>query len=380
MSSPAADVGGAQHTTAPQGAAEAAQASAAATESAALGGAERAGSVGFFAPSGYLPDPAVIERATQYFVARGWRVSSGESVWARELRFAGPDELRAVDLQRYATDRSLDVAIAARGGYGLTRILGELDFAAIAAAGLPLVGYSDFTAFNLALLACAGGISFQGPAASDFFLENQATTPPHDPASARFNREQFFGVLSDPQPTLEFAGDALAAQQQGLDVRGRLWGGNLAMVCSLLGTPYFPQVRGGILFLEDVNEPAYRVERMLLQLQQAGVLERQKAILLGDFSAVPVLPTDNGYDLAAVWAALRARCAVPLLGGLPLGHGRRRATLAVGAAARLTVRAPRAGEPGAARVRLQFKGHPTFREVGDLGRGRAAAPDRKIRA
>lgn len=133
----------------------------------------RAGSVGFFAPSGFLPDPLVMDRAAEFFTARGWRVSAGESVFARELRFAGPDELRAGELQRFATDRSLDVAIAARGGYGLTRLLGELDYEAIAAARVPLVGYSDFTAFSLALLAKAGASASRAQR-----LRTSSSTPP----------------------------------------------------------------------------------------------------------------------------------------------------------------------------------------------------------
>jgi len=298
--------------------------------------------VGFFAPSGYLPDPAVMDRAAHYLSARGWRVSAGESVFAREQRFAGPDALRAGELQRFATDRSLDVAVAARGGYGLSRLLEQLDYAAIAAAQLPLVGYSDFTAFNLALLARAGATSFQGPSAADF----------SDHADSAFTMEHFFGAISQSPYAFDFA--ATGAGVGGtLEVRGRLWGGNLAMVCALLGTPYFPRVRGGILFLEDVNEPAYRIERMLLQLVQAGVLARQRAVLLGEFSSVPGLANDNGYDLEAVWSLLRTRCATPLLAGLPFGHGRHRVTLAVGAQAHLTVREGRG--------RLQFRGHPILR-------------------
>ncbi len=304
--------------------------------------AERALSAGFFAPSGYLPDPTVMDRAAAFFSGRGWRVSAGDSAFAREQRFAGSDSLRAQELQRFATDRSLDVAIAARGGYGLSRILDRLDYEAIAAAGVPLVGYSDFTAFNLALLARSGAISFQGPAASDF-----ARGP-----EAAFTIEHFFLALSQAAPELEFsvAQPVLAPAQ--LDLRGRLWGGNLSMVCALLGTPYFPRVRGGILFLEDVNEPAYRIERMLLQLLHSGVLERQKAIVLGEFTPMPQLENDNGYDLAAALQAVHERCAAPMVCGLPFGHGRRRVTLAVGAAARLTV--------SAGRARLRFTGHPTL--------------------
>ncbi|SPE26540.1 Murein tetrapeptide carboxypeptidase [Burkholderiales bacterium] len=299
-------------------------------------------SLGFFAPSGYLPDPAVMDRAAQYLAGRGWRISAGESVFAREQRFAGPDGLRAQELQRFATDKSLDVAVAARGGYGLSRLLEQLDYPAIAAARLPLVGYSDFTAFNLALLARSGAISFQGPSAADF----------SDQAESAFTLEHFFGAISQSPYAFDFA--AIDADTSGtLEVRGRLWGGNLAMVCALLGTPFFPRVRGGILFLEDVNEPAYRIERMLLQLCQAGVLARQRAVLLGDFSSVPSLANDNGYGLEAVWRLLRARCATPLIAGLPFGHGRHRVTLAVGAQAHLRVQDGQA--------RLQFQGHPTLR-------------------
>jgi muramoyltetrapeptide carboxypeptidase len=103
------------------------------------------------------------------------------------------------------------------------------------------------------------------------------------------------------------------------------------MLVSLLGTPWFPQVEQGILFFEDVNEHPYRVERMLLQLAQAGVLERQQAVLLGDFSNYALAPADNGYNFDEMLAYLRRTVRVPILTGLPFGHGRTRATIPVGA-------------------------------------------------
>jgi muramoyltetrapeptide carboxypeptidase len=124
-------------------------------------------------------------------------------------------------------------------------------------------------------------------------------------------------------------------------------------VCSLLGTPYFPRVSGGLLFLEDTNEPWYRIERLLLQLLHAGVLARQKAVILGDFAPVPVVSNDHGFGLPAIGAALAQRCPTPLVSGLPFGHGRRRVTLPVGARARLTVRGDRA--------QLAFRGYPGVR-------------------
>ncbi|MCJ9712366.1 LD-carboxypeptidase, partial [Bordetella hinzii] len=115
-----------------------------------------------------------------------------------------------------------------------------------------------------------------------------------------------------------------------VDARGVLWGGNLATLMSLLGTPYFPKVRGGILFLEDVSEHPYRIERMLAQLAQAGVLQKQKAILLGGFSDYKLAAHDQGYDLPEVIKWLRREVKVPVVTGLPYGHGDLKATLPIG--------------------------------------------------
>jgi muramoyltetrapeptide carboxypeptidase len=125
----------------------------------ALAGAQ-APAIGIVAPSSRLPRVALAASAARFFARRGWRVQAAESVFTRERRFSGPDDLRAADLQAFATDRALDVVLAARGGYGLTRLLDRFDYKAIAAAGRVIVGYSDFTAFNLALLARARAVCF----------------------------------------------------------------------------------------------------------------------------------------------------------------------------------------------------------------------------
>jgi len=282
----------------------------------------RSRTLGLVAPSGYLPDPAVVDRAAGFFSRHGWRVIAGESVFAREQRFAGPDALRLAELQRFATDPSIDLVLSARGGYGLSRLLDRIDYAAIRARGARLAGYSDFTAFNLAYLA-RGGVSFAGPSAGDFGAEQP------DP----FTVEHFFGVLQSRSYAVEVALDGPART-----LEGRLWGGNLAMLVSLLGTPFMPRVRDGILFVEDVNEPAYKLERMFLQLAHAGVLQRQAAVLLGDFDPVTPMPNDNGYGLADAIERLRKVGGVPVYSGLPFGHGPRRLTLPVGGRARLVVR------------------------------------------
>jgi muramoyltetrapeptide carboxypeptidase len=289
------------------------------------------------APSGALP-AGVADGAAAFFARRGWQVQAGESCFARDTRFAGPDELRLAELQRFAADRRIDVVLCARGGYGMSRLLGGLDFEAIGRAGGIVVGLSDFTAFNLAYLARAGGVSFQGPTAADF-----AAAEP-DP----FTVEHFFAALTRAEHEVAFDGDG-----PDCDVRGTLWGGNLALVAALVGTPYLPRLRGGILFLEDVNEPAYRIERMLYQLLHAGVLARCRAVVLGEFAPVPAQATDNGFDLAAVVARLRTLLDAPVLTGLPFGHVPRKLTLPVGARARLRARA--------GRIALAFDGHPVLR-------------------
>jgi muramoyltetrapeptide carboxypeptidase len=285
--------------------------------------AERAPTIAFVAPSGFLRDPAAADRAARFFAARGWNVVAGDSVFSREERFAGPDELRLGELQRFATDPSVDVVMAARGGYGLSRLLPAIDFRAVKARGAVLVGYSDFTAFSLAYLARAAGVSFAGPTLTDFAAEKVD----------EFTAEHFFGVLAHPVHTVRFPLD-------GPDGRfsGRLWGSNLKMLSVLVGTPYLPRVRGGILFLEDVNEPAYAIERMLYQLLHAGLLQRQRAIVLGAFEPVPELPTDNGYALASVIARLRTIVDVPVFTGLPFGHVPAKLTLPIGGRAQLAVR------------------------------------------
>ena len=282
----------------------------------------RSRTLGLVAPSGFLPDPAVIDRAARFLSGQGWRVIAGESVFAREQRFAGPDALRLAELQRFATDPSIDLVLSARGGYGLSRLLDRIDFAAIRGRKPRIVGYSDFTAFNLAYLA-HGGVSFAAPSAGDFGAERP------DP----FTVEHFFGVLQSRSHAVDMPLDGPART-----VEGRLWGGNLAMLVSLLGTPFMPRVRDGILFVEDVNEPAYKLERMFLQLAHAGVLQRQAAILLGDFAPVTPMPNDNGYGLPDVIERLRKVGGVPVYAGLPFGHGPRKLTLPVGGRARLVVR------------------------------------------
>ena len=292
--------------------------------------------IGLYAPSGFALDPAAIERAVTRLTAMWERVIVDPTCTMRWQRFAATDDERAAAIQRMASDPRVDLAIALRGGYGLTRLLPRLDFAALAGARKSWLGYSDFTAFQLAALARAGMVTFAGPVVSDF----GAAEP------SAFTIDHCFGLLDQPRYAIECA---LA----GPDVAcaGTLWGGNLAMVAHLAGTPYFPTVEGGILFLEDVGEVPYRVERMLYQLHHAGVLAAQRAIVLGRFTEYTLSPNDGGYDLDSAIAQLRSVCATPILTGLPFGHVHDKLTLPVGGHCALDVRA------GAATLELSAYGH-----------------------
>ncbi|MEO8508750.1 MAG: LD-carboxypeptidase [Betaproteobacteria bacterium] len=281
--------------------------------------------VGFYAPSGFALDPAAVDRAVARLEAMGERVIVDPTCRTRWQRFAATDDERLAAVQRMASDPRVDLAITLRGGYGWTRLLPRLDFGALAAAGKLWLGYSDFTAFQLAALAHAGMKSFAGPVASGDF---GAVTP------SAFTFDHCFGLLDQSRYEV---GCAL----EGPDVAcaGTLWGGNLAMVAHLAGTPHFPDVDGGILFVEDVGETPYRVERMLYQLHHAGILARQRAILLGRFTEGALSVNDGGYDMDGAIAQIRSVCATPILSGLPFGHVPDKLTLPVGGRCELTVRA-----------------------------------------
>ncbi|WP_426207792.1 muramoyltetrapeptide carboxypeptidase [Massilia sp. TWP1-3-3] len=278
--------------------------------------------IAIVAPGGYTFDDAALARGIAALEAHGHTVHNYFDSAQVFQRFGGTDEARLAQLNAAVDDPLVDVVMALRGQYGMTRLLPQIDFARMAASGKIFVGHSDFTAFHMALLAQTGALSYAGP----MFLTDFAAREPEE-----FTINDFFQCLTSSTHRVSQA----VGGNPTLNVRGTLWGGNLAMINSLLGTPYFPQVDDGILFVEDVNEHPYRVERMLLQLMQSGVLARQKALLLGDFSAYKITAADNGYDFSAMLAYLRKTLPCPVLTGLQFGHCAKRVTIPFGARADL---------------------------------------------
>jgi muramoyltetrapeptide carboxypeptidase len=278
------------------------------------------------APSGRPLDNDALQRGVQRLEQQGFLVHNYYDDDKKFQRFGGTDAWRLAQLNAAATDPQVQLVIALRGSYGMSRLLPMIDFHKMADSGKLFVGYSDFTAFQMPLMKQAGRISFAGPMICDDFIRE---TP------VAYTLDQFWDCLRGPEHTVRGTVAEGGADNPVVDVGGKLWGGNLAMLVSLLGTPYFQPLNHGICFIEDVSEHPYRVERMVLQLFYAGALEGQRALVLGDFSGYQLGPTDNGYDFQAMLAYLRSRLPIPVLTGLPFGHIKQRATLPYGGMAHL---------------------------------------------
>ena len=299
-------------------------------------------SIYLIAPSGANIDPQSPEAGIAYLQSQGIEIANAQCVHRVQERFAGSDAERLNELNGLAKVDPKNLVMAMRGGYGIHRLLPEIEWNAIANAvkgGLQICGHSDFTVFELALLAKTGAVTLSGPMLNyDFgrFDENGKNLSP-DP----FMWKHFVSAAQDRkldcqiQAPQSFLGEVTTGSTSGL-----LWGGNLTVMASLVGTPYLPssvQTKGGILFLEDVNEHPYRLERMMMQLVDTGILQNQSSILLGGFSSYRLYDNDKGYNLERAVEAIRSRLPkqIPILTDLPFGHQAEKLTLPVGAKATL---------------------------------------------
>jgi muramoyltetrapeptide carboxypeptidase len=279
-----------------------------------------------FSPSSAVRDKAAFRRGLKRLKAQGHEVEVDESALDTHMRFAGDDATRIAAITR-AANSGANVALISRGGYGLTRILPALPYKQIAKAidgGMQFVGLSDFTAFNQAVYAKTGRITWQGPALGEDFGSEEE---PDDIMQACFD-----DLLLEQGEGTGWQLPKSEAERRVLIKDAPLWGGNLTVLTSLLGTPYFPQDKGGVLFLEDVGEHPYRVERMLTHLLHAGVLSQQRAVLMGQFSKYKLVPGhDKGFKMVTVVDWLRNQIKAPVLTGLPFGHVETKVLLPVGA-------------------------------------------------
>jgi len=287
-------------------------------------------SIGICAPSGFLPAPEKLPLAVSRLESHGFKVVLAPSVLAREGYCAGSSASRLADLHQLVTDPSIDLIMAARGGFGLSHLLPHIDWKTCAASQKIFCGFSDFTAFHMGLYAQTAQISLAGPmAVTDFSGDEESQFH----ADQFWKRIQHQGTMEHPYPRWQTDHPFHKTQIEGL-----LWGGNLSLVAHLIGTPWFPEIPGGILFLEDIGEAPYRIERMLMQLELSGILKRQAAIVLGAFTGCePPKDAPAQYQLKEVIAGLRKRFDGPVITGLPFGHIKDKLTLPFGAPAKLVV-------------------------------------------
>lgn len=296
------------------------------------------------APSGYCINQDAAQRGVQRLLESGHQVENQTIIPRRQQRFAGTEAQRLYDINSLVNlQGENNIVLAVRGGYGASRLLESIDWQGLAKRQqqdpLLICGHSDFTVIQLGLLALHNVVTFSGP-----MLAGNFGAPELDP----FTVEHFWRALKNPTYSVEWQGNG-----PHWSCEGQLWGGNLAMLVSLIGTPWLPQIDGGILVLEDINEHPFRVERMLLQLYYAGILERQSAVILGSFTGAAPNDYDAGYSLETMVDFIRSRLDIPVITGLDFGHEQQTVTLALGAQAIL-----KHDETGS---RLTIGGHPVLK-------------------
>lgn len=285
-----------------------------------------------FASSGFCEDSARVQRGIDLLTRAGFVVQNQSAAYRRYQRFAGRDDERIADLHTISTQHAPapKVLMGVRGGYGAARLLPHIDWARLAAkmreSQTLLFGFSDVTAIQLALLAQGNGLpSFAGP-----MLYSEFAKPTPD----EYTMNSFIQTTTHNAITVNVP---VVQSYRPRTISGVFWGGNLSMVASLVGTPYMPQIQGGILFLEDVAEQPYRIERMLQTLHLAGILRQQQAIVLGDFRMGNIRDTyDPYYDLNSVSQAISRTTGLPVFTHFPFGHIAHKTSFPLGAPAQLS--------------------------------------------
>jgi muramoyltetrapeptide carboxypeptidase len=292
----------------------------------------RGSRVALVAPAGPLLERDDLTRAEALCRALGYEPLLGPNTAQRYGYFAGTDEQRLADLNDALRDPDVGAIWCIRGGYGVTRILDQVDFDALARRPRPLIGYSDITAVLNAALHHAGVVTFHAPMA-------RVSMPP-------FSRWHFERVLASPEPAgrlgrLPAPPDVLVPRDNRITAlrpgvaEGPLMGGNLSLIQCLVGTPHLPELDGAILFLEDVGEDLYRVDRMLAHLRMVGVLGRLAGIAVGRFTELNRGMSDGALGFDEVLATYFLPLGIPVAYGFPVGHIDDQWTLPIGVRARL---------------------------------------------
>jgi len=275
--------------------------------------------VALVAPAGPLQKPDELIRAESNARALGWEPIVGRNARAKNGYLAGSDRDRVDDINTALRDDSIDALWCLRGGYGMLRILEGVDYGSLDNAPKPIIGYSDITALHAAVQRKCGLITYHGPTA-------------REPLSD-FSRDSFERAIT---AQVDSCGEAPKAREiRPGRASGRLVGGNLAVLTSLCGTPFMPDLTDGILILEDIGEPVYRIDRMLHQLKLSGALNACNAIVFGECVKCPDDAGGGGRPFDEVLGEIAAAVDVPCLAGIPVGHINEQWTIPLGAMAKI---------------------------------------------
>lgn len=284
--------------------------------------------IGLIAPSGAFRTPGALDAAIAETERMGFRVKVGESCRARYGYLAGSDEIRARDVNNMFLDDEVDAIVCIRGGYGTMRILDQLDYEAIAAHPKIFVGFSDITAMHIAILEKTGLVTFHGPMA----VSNWSDGPLGD-----FCRESLYRAVMHAEPV----GDLVnPPEYPRLTVNpgvceGQLVGGNLTLIAGTIGTPWQLDTTGRIIFIEDVGERTYCLDRMLTQMRLAGMFDKCAGVVFGDFADCPIEYPEFGCSLEQIINDVVKPCGKPIFIGLRCGHCTPKLTLPLGVKCRL---------------------------------------------
>ena len=292
--------------------------------------------VGLVAPAGFVADRFGLEQVTETIRAMGLVPKPAPHLLERYGYLAGTDKTRAADLNAMFGDKDVRGVFAVRGGWGTARMLPHLDFDLIRANPKLLIGSSDITALHMAFAARAGFPTVHGPNAAHSWRA---------PAWEAFRKLVFeadMPTYSGPAPS-----EGGLAQRHGRirtfrlgKARGRLLGGNLSVLSALVGTPYLPDFTGAILFMEDTNEAEYRIDRMLTQLSQSGLLGSVAGVVFGQCTncSNPGSPYGN-FTVYEVMEQHFAPLGVPAFQGAGFGHIARQLSIPVGVDAEIDAEA-----------------------------------------
>ena len=284
--------------------------------------------IGLIGPSGAVREEGAVDQAIAYMQELGFKVKVGESAHARYGYLSGTDEVRARDVNAMFADPDVDAIVCTRGGYGTMRMLDLLDYDLIRANPKVFVGFSDITAMHIAFLEKCGLATFHGPMATRWKAEFEDG----------FTMPAFMNAVMKAQPLGELVNAPDYHERKTMNpgsAEGILVGGNLSLIAGTIGTPYELDTKGRILFIEEIGERTYCVDRMMTQLRLAGKFEDCAGIVFGDFNDCPVEYPEFGLTLEEVIRDVAAPCGKPIFTGLQAGHVAPKLTLPLGTRCRM---------------------------------------------